>query len=335
MIAGAPPAEDRAATDLAVGRRVLAAEAEALAAFSRSLAAPFTGAVETIMQARGRVIVSGMGKSGHVGRKIAATMASTGTPAHFVHPAEASHGDLGMITTDDVALVLSNSGETRELADVIAHTRRFSIPLIGVASRPDSTLMRAADVALALPQVPEAGPGAIAPTTSTTLTIALGDALAVALMERRGFTVETFRQFHPGGKLGAQLVSVGDLMATGERLPLVTAETPMSETLLAITAKGFGVAGVIDASGRLTGIITDGDLRRHLDGLMDRHAGEVATASPMTIRPDRLAQEALGLMNQRKITCLFVTDAADERRPLGLVHVHDCLRAGVDALAPG
>ncbi|MEM9781819.1 MAG: KpsF/GutQ family sugar-phosphate isomerase [Pseudomonadota bacterium] len=312
----------------------MAVEAAALADFARTLDTRFSAAVDMIMRARGRVIVSGMGKSGHVGRKIAATLASTGTPAHFVHPAEASHGDLGMITTDDVALVLSNSGETRELADVIAHTRRFAIPLIGVASRPTSALMRAADVALALPQVPEAGPGAVAPTTSTTLTIALGDALAVALMEQRGFTVESFKLFHPGGKLGAQLVAVGDLMATPDRLPLVDAATPMAETLLAISAKGFGVAGVVDGQGRLTGIITDGDLRRHMDGLMARTAGEVATADPVTIRPDRLAQEALGLMNQRKITCLFVTEADGPCTPLGLLQMHDCLRAGVDAMAP-
>ncbi|MEL6267113.1 MAG: KpsF/GutQ family sugar-phosphate isomerase, partial [Pseudomonadota bacterium] len=278
-------------------------------------------------------IVSGMGKSGHVARKIAATLASTGTPAHFVHPAEASHGDLGMITPADVALVLSNSGETRELTDVIAHTRRFAIPLIGVASRPQSTLLKAADIAIALPQVPEAGPGSVAPTTSTTLTIALGDALAVALMERRGFTVETFRLFHPGGKLGAQLVSVGELMARGPRLPLVRHDTPMSEALLVMSSKGFGVAGLVDAEGRLVGIITDGDLRRHLDGLMDRRADEVATPGPSTIRPDRLAQEALRIMNENKITCLFVTERAGPAHPLGLIHVHDLLNAGIDAPA--
>lgn len=324
------PAADARAADLAIGRRVLAAEAAALAGFAETLGDNFADAVELILAARGRVIVSGMGKSGHVARKIAATLASTGTPAHFVHPAEASHGDLGMITAADVALMLSNSGETKELVDVIAHTRRFGIPLIGVASRPGSTLLRAADVALALPQVPEVGPGAVAPTTSTTLTMALGDALAVALMERRGFTIETFRQFHPGGKLGAQLVKVGDLMATGDRLPLIRPGTMMPEALLVISAKGFGVAGVVDAAGHLVGIITDGDLRRHLDGLMGKRADQVATPSPLTIAPERLAQEALRLMNERKITCLFVT-SEPHGRPLGLVHVHDCLRAGVDA----
>ncbi|MEO0820670.1 MAG: KpsF/GutQ family sugar-phosphate isomerase, partial [Pseudomonadota bacterium] len=255
---------------------------------------------------------------------------STGTPAQFVHPAEASHGDLGMITPADVALVLSNSGETQELADVVAHTRRFSIPLIGVASRPGSTLLRAADVAITLPQAPEVGPGAIAPTTSTTLTMALGDALAVALMERRQFTVERFRTFHPGGKLGAQLVAVEDLMAKGEAMPLVRPDTPMTETILVMTQKGYGVAGVVDAGGRLVGIVTDGDLRRRMDGLLECRADEVATPNPRTIRPTRLAQEGLALMNERKITCLFVTAADAPSRPLGILHLHDCLRAGVD-----
>jgi arabinose-5-phosphate isomerase len=333
---GATTPQDARAAAIAAGRRVLAAEAEALAGFAGALDDAFAEAVETVLRAEGRVVVSGMGKSGHVGHKIAATLASTGTPAQFVHPAEASHGDLGMITPRDVALVLSNSGETRELADVIAHTRRFAIPLVGVASKPGSTLLRAADVALTLPQVPEAGPGAMAPTTSTTLTIALGDALAVALMERRGFTLERFRDFHPGGRLGARLVRVAELMATGERVPLVAEDAPMSEVLLVMTAKGFGVAGVLDGAGRLVGIVTDGDLRRHLDGLMDKRASDVATPSPRSIRPDRFAQEALHLMNARepRITCLFVTEAEGPSPPLGILHLHDCLRAGVDA-APG
>jgi arabinose-5-phosphate isomerase len=320
-------ARDRA---IATGRRVLAVEAEALALFAGSLGEAFADAVEAMFAARGRVIVSGMGKSGHVGRKIAATLASTGTPAQFVHPAEASHGDLGMITDDDVVLVLSNSGETRELADVIAYTRRFSIPLIGVASRPGSTLLRAADIALTLPQAPEACPVGLAPTTSTTLTLALGDALALALMERREFTPERFAQFHPGGTLGARLVRVRDLMAAGDKLPLVAEDTPMPDTLLVMTQKGYGVAGTVDSQGRLTGIITDGDLRRHMQGLLERRAREVATPNPRTIHPDRLAQEAVRLMNERKITCLFVTEAEPPVLPLGLIHMHDCLRAGVD-----
>ena len=319
--------EDRA---IATGRRVLATEAAALALFAETLGGPFSQAVELMLSARGRVIVSGMGKSGHVARKIASTMASTGTPAQFVHPAEASHGDLGMITDDDVVLLLSNSGETRELADLIAYTRRFRIPLIGVASRPGSSLLRNADLALVLPQAPEACSVGLAPTTSTTLTMALGDALAVALMERRQFTPERFAEFHPGGRLGARLVRVADLMATGDRVPLVPGDMPMAEALLVMTQKGFGIAGVTDPHGRLSGVITDGDLRRHMDGLLGRSAHEVATASPRTIRPDRLAQEALNLMNAHKITCLFVTESSIPAAPLGLIHLHDCLRAGVD-----
>lgn len=314
------------------GRRVLATEAEALALFAGHLGEAFGEAVEAMLAARGRVIVSGMGKSGHVGRKIAATMASTGTPAQFVHPAEASHGDLGMVTEDDVALVLSNSGETRELADIVAHTRRFGIPLIGVASRPGSTLLKSADIALELPQAPEACSVGLAPTTSTTLTMALGDALAVALMERREFTPERFADFHPGGKLGARLVKVSDLMATGAAIPLVDAEAPMPEALLEMTRKGFGIAGVTDSQGRLIGAISDGDLRRHMDGLLGRRARDVANAQPRTIRPGQLAQEALALMNASKITCLFVTAEPAPASPLGILHVHDCLRAGVDGV---
>jgi len=293
------------------------------------LDAAFEAAVELMLTARGRVVCSGMGKSGHVARKIAATMASTGTPAFFVHPAEASHGDLGMITPDDVALVLSNSGETREISDVVAHCKRFGIPLIGVAGRVGSTLLRVADVALVLPDAPEACSVGLAPTTSTTLTIALGDALAVALMERRDFTLDRFRMFHPGGTLGAQLIGIDALMATGERMPLVGQEAPMSEALVEMSGKGFGVVGTVDADGGLVGIITDGDLRRNMERLLEKRASDVATADPQTIRPDQLAQEALAIMNARKITCLFVT-AARDRKPLGILHVHDCLRAGVD-----
>jgi len=322
--------ESARARAIATGRRVLTTEADALALFAGRLGAAFADAVEAMLSARGRVIVSGMGKSGHVGRKIAATMASTGTPAQFVHPAEASHGDLGMVTAEDVALVLSNSGETRELADIVAHTRRFGIPLIGVASRPGSTLLKAADIALELPQAPEACSVGLAPTTSTTLTLALGDALAVALMERREFTPERFAEFHPGGKLGAQLIKVADLMAIGAAIPLVDADAPMPEALIEMTRKGFGIAGVTDAQGRLIGAITDGDLRRHMVGLLEQRARDVATGDPRTIRPGQLAQEALAVMNAHKITCLFVTAEPAPARPLGILHVHDCLRAGVD-----
>ncbi len=311
----------------AIGRRVIRREAEALGLLAETLDGAFADAVGLILSASGRVIVCGMGKSGHVGRKIAATLASTGTPAQFVHPAEASHGDLGMVTSGDVALVLSNSGETPELADIIAHTRRFGIPLIGVAGRAGSTLLRQADVALLLPNAPEACDQGIVPTTSTTMTLALGDALAIALMEHRRFTPDQFRVFHPGGKLGAKLATVAQLMHDDP--PLVPESQPMTETLLEMTRRGFGVVGVTDAAGRLAGIVTDGDLRRHMQGLLTHSAGEVMTAKPKTIAPDALAQQALALMQDRKITSLFVVDPAGDGRALGLIHVHDCLRAGV------
>lgn len=311
------------------GRRVVATEAEALGLLAGALGPAFGEAARLILAARGRVIVSGMGKSGHIARKVAATLASTGTPAHFVHPAEASHGDLGMMAQGDVALLLSNSGETPELADMIAYTRRFSIPLIGVAGRADSTLLTRADVAIVLPQAREACGTGIVPTTSTTMTLALGDALAVALMEHRRFTPEMFRAFHPGGKLGARLARVADLMHTGDRLPLVFEDTPMTEALLVMSAKGFGVVGVTDAEGRLAGIVTDGDLRRHMEGLMERTAAEVMTRAPRTILPEALAEEALAEMNARQITCLFALPFGGDGAPAGLIHIHDCLRAGV------
>ena len=312
-----------------IARRVIHTEAEALALLEQALNDEFDRAVETILAATGRVIVSGMGKSGHIGHKIAATLASTGTPAHFVHPAEASHGDLGMMAQGDVALVLSNSGETPELADLVAYTRRFRIPLIGVASRADSTLLRQSDVALVLPQATEACGTGIVPTSSTTMTLALGDALAVALMEHREFTPEHFREFHPGGKLGARLSKVRDLMHSGDALPMVGFATPMSETLIEISQKGFGVAGVADDNGNLAGIITDGDLRRKMTGLLDHTAGEVMTGTPTTIGPDALAEEAVAIMNARKITCLFVTPQSGDGPALGLLHIHDCLRVGL------
>lgn len=311
---------------LATGRRVILREAGALETLAGALGESFGAAVALLMAAKGRVIVSGMGKSGHIARKIAATFASTGTPAHFVHPAEASHGDLGMVAEGDVLIVLSNSGETPELADIVAHSRRFGIPLIAVAGREKSTLMRQADVAILLPQVPEACETGIVPTTSTTMTLALGDALAIALMEHRAFTPEHFRVFHPGGKLGARLLKVRDLMHDDP--PLVPADMPMGEVLVEISRRGFGVVGVTDADGTLAGIITDGDLRRHLDGLLSHVAGEVMTKAPRTIGLDALAGEALAVMNDRKITCLLVT-GEDKSRALGILHVHDCLRAGV------
>lgn len=316
-------------TFLDIARRVIAVEADGLSQLAAGLDDSFGQAVETILAAKGRVIVSGMGKSGHIARKMAATFASTGTPAHFVHPAEASHGDLGMMAAGDAALVLSNSGETPELADLVAYTRRFRIPLIGVASNPDSTLLRQSDVALVLPKANEACGTGIVPTTSTTMTLALGDALAVALMEHRKFSPENFRDFHPGGKLGARLSKVGDLMHRGEELPLISEGAEMGDALLEISQKGFGVVGVLQQDGALSGIITDGDLRRHMAGLLELSAGDVMTRAPLTIGPDALAEEAVAIMNDRKITCLFVVPETGPQRPAGFLHIHDCLRAGL------
>ncbi|MGZ9812060.1 KpsF/GutQ family sugar-phosphate isomerase [Pseudoroseicyclus sp. H15] len=306
--------------------RVLRCEAEALEMLAGGLDDSAAEAVRLIREAPGRVVVTGMGKSGHVARKIAATFASTGTPAQFVHPAEASHGDLGMIASGDVVLAISNSGETAELADVVTYSRRFSIPLIAITKVPGSSLGRQADLILQLPDAPEACPMGRAPTSSTTASLALGDALAVVLMTERGFKEESFHAYHPGGRLGAQLLTVRALMHSGEALPMLAPDTPMSEGILEITAKGFGTAAVIE-QGRLAGIITDGDLRRNIKGLMERCAGEVATRDPLTIAPDALASEALALMNARKISTLFAVgeDGAVE----GLIHIHDCLRAGV------
>ncbi|MDO7556648.1 MAG: KpsF/GutQ family sugar-phosphate isomerase [Loktanella sp.] len=313
---------------VASAKRVIDAEAAALTTLSATLGPSFGEAVALLLNAKGRVIVSGMGKSGHIARKMAATFASTGTPAHFVHPAEASHGDLGMMTSGDVVIVLSNSGETPELADMVAYTRRFYIPMIGVASRAESTLLTQSDVAILLPQLGEACGTGIVPTISTTMTLALGDAMAIAMMEHRKFTPENFRDFHPGGKLGAKLAKVRDLMHSGESIPLIPAASPMSDTLLMISQKGFGVVGVTDPEGYLCGIITDGDLRRHMDGLLEMKAGDVMTAHPRTVGPDTLAAEAINVM-QGKITCLFVVDPDGPAQVQGILHIHDCLRAGV------
>jgi arabinose-5-phosphate isomerase len=309
-----------------VGRRVLSVEAQALGQLSASLGDAFTQAVETVFKAKGRVVCTGIGKSGHVARKIAATLASTGTPAMFVHAAEASHGDLGMVGPGDVVLALSKSGEVRELADILAYTGRFSIPLIGITAAADSALGKASTILLLLPDAPEATAYVGAPTTSTTLQIALGDALAVALLERRGFTATDFKVFHPGGKLGAQLQTVRDLMHTGAELPLVEAGTPMPQALLVMTEKRFGCVGVKGSDGELAGLITDGDLRRHMNGLLDQVAADVMTAEPATVPLDTLAAEALKLMEDRRITVLFVVEHG---RPAGILHIHDILRAGV------
>lgn len=309
-----------------VARGVLDTESAALGRMAQELPACFDAVVHMLLTVQGRVIVSGMGKSGHVAGKIAATLASTGTPAQVVHPGEASHGDLGMITPVDAVILISNSGETHELADMIAHCTRFSIPLIAMTKRADSTLARASNHVLQLPDAPEACAIGMAPTTSTTMAMALGDALAVALMQLRGFDKQNFLTFHPGGTLGAQLLRVSAVMHHGADLPVVSPETPMGDTLLEMSAKGFGVVAVTEGA-RLLGIITDGDLRRNLDGLMDKTAGAVATADPRTIAPDALLTEALGMMNTAKISALCAVD--DKGHLMGLIHIHDILRAGV------
>ena len=309
-----------------VGRRVLASEAQALGLMADGLDEAFVAAVETIFTAKGRVVLTGVGKSGHVGRKIAATLASTGTPAMFVHANEASHGDLGMIGVDDVVLALSKSGEVKELTDVIHYAKRFGVPLLAMTASAGSALGKAADILLLLPDAPEATDGVNAPTTSTTLQIALGDALAVAVLERRGFTADDFRIYHPGGKLGAMLRTVADIMHGAADLPLVGPEIAMSQALLVMTEKRFGCVGVQDQTGQLSGLITDGDLRRHMDGLLGLTAGQVMTAKPRTVEPDMLAAEALRLMNEWRITVLFVVEAG---KPVDILHIHDLLRAGV------
>ena len=317
-------------SDLDVAHAVLAAEAAGLQALSAALDGRFTQAVDLLAQAAGRVVVSGMGKSGHVARKIAATLASTGTPALFVHPAEASHGDLGMVVAGDIVLALSNSGETTELADIIAYARRFSLPLIAITARARSALAEAADVTLLLPDAEEACPMGLAPTTSTAMQMALGDALAVALLRRRGFTAADFRQFHPGGRLGSQLRRVRELMHTGAAIPLAGPDTAMQRAVLTMTEKRFGCVGVTDTTGRLVGILTDGDLRRHMGpDLLSRRVREIMTRAPRTIGPDALAAKALSVMNtpERPITTLFVVDTAGA--PIGILHLHDLLRAGV------
>jgi arabinose-5-phosphate isomerase len=313
------------------GLRTLDLEAGGIAALAAALqdglGAAFIAAVEMIRNARGKVVVSGMGKSGHVGHKIAATLSSTGTPTFFVHPAEASHGDLGMITADDVVMALSWSGETVELKNLIDYSRRFRIGLIAVTSEAASTLGQAADVTLVLPQAREACPHNLAPTTSSLMQLALGDALAIALLESRGFTAVDFRNLHPGGRLGAALQFVRDLMHGGAAVPLAPLGTRMSDAIVEMTAKGFGCVGIVDASGELVGIITDGDLRRHMrPDLLHARVEEVMTRRPITVAPDQLVSEVLELLNSSKITALFVIADA---RPVGVIHLHDLLRAGV------
>ena len=324
---------DTAGLDLAAARRVLATASEALTQLAEALNGDFSHAVGLMLAAQdhqkpGRIIVSGMGKSGHVARKIAATLSSTGTPAYFVHPAEASHGDMGVITRQDVLLLLSWGGETAELSDLITYAKRYRIPIIGIGANPDSTLIKASDVKLLLPRAPEACPMGLAPTTSTTMMLSLGDALAVALMERKGFSPDQYRDFHPGGSLGRALIRVGELMHSGDAVPLATPATPMRDLLLTMASGRLGCVGIVDAAGGLIGIVTDGDIRRHAAGIESRQASEVMTANPKIARPDQLAAEALALMTENKITQLFVLAEGDPA-PRGVIHIHDCLRAGI------
>jgi arabinose-5-phosphate isomerase len=312
--------------DIALAQKVLRQEIEGIEALFSTLDHNFAAAVSVIHALRGRTIVTGMGKSGHIARKIAATLSSTGTPAVFVHPAEASHGDLGMITQDDAVIALSNSGETKELQDIISYTRRFGIPLIGIVRRQESALVEAADIAFVLPAVPEAC-DVNAPTTSTTMMLALGDALAIVLLNKKGFTRDDYRILHPGGKLGAALIRVQDIMHAGDAVPIVNKAERMADVLLLITSKRFGCAGIVDDEGKLVGIITDGDMRRHMcNEFMNMTAEEVMTSNPRTIRPGALAAEAVNIMNSYSITALF---AVEDFSIKGIIHIHDCLRAGV------
>lgn len=316
-----------AADVLASARQVLDIERRALQSLSDELGEDFVSAVTLLSACKGRIIVSGMGKSGHVGNKIAATLASTGTPAFAVHPGEASHGDLGMVTEQDVVILLSNSGETRELGDIIAYAKRFSIPIIGITSKVGSTLAHAATVTLVLPNVPEACPMGLAPTTSTTAMLALGDCLSVSLLEQRGFTKQDFHVFHPGGKLGAGLKRVSELMHVGAEIPTCPLATPMSDALIIMSERSFGIVGVLTDEGKLAGVVTDGDLRRHMStDLLAQSAGTVMSPGPKTIAPEALISDALRQMNDFKINCLFVVDHSN--KPVGIVRVHDCLAAG-------
>jgi len=321
-----------ASGDLAAARRVLTSASEALTVLADTLDGDFTRAVGVMLAATGRIIVSGMGKSGHVARKTAATLSSTGTPAYFVHPAEASHGDMGAITRQDVLLLLSWGGETAELSDLITYAKRHRIPIIAIGANPGSTLIKAADVSLLLPRAPEACPMGLAPTTSTTMMLSLGDALAVALMERKGFSPDQYRDFHPGGSLGRALIRVADLMHSGGEIPLTREDASMREVLLVMAERRFGCVGLVDEAGGLCGIITDGDLSRHINGddFLARKASDIMTRNPKIAQPQQLAAEALAFMNENKITRLFVLEPEDAgKRPVGILHIHDCLVAGI------
>jgi len=314
-------------TFVQAAKKVLQTEADALEILKNELPNDFSHLVKLILSLNGRVIVSGVGKSGHIGNKIAATLASTGTPAFFIHATEASHGDLGMITENDLCLLISNSGETSEIFDILTHARRFNIPVATISSNSESTLVKAADFKLCLPVVDEACPIGMAPTTSTTMMLALGDALAVALMEaKKKFNTENFKVFHPGGKLGAKMMTVSQVMHKSDTLPLVKTETSMKETLLTMSSKGFGIAAVVNEVGFLVGVITDGDLRRNINDLMSKNAGNIASLSPITLLGETFVVDALNLMQDRKITAVIITSA--ENKPIGILHIQDLLKVG-------
>lgn len=313
-------------TFVQAAKKVLQTEADALEILKNELPNDFSELVKLILSLNGRVIVSGVGKSGHIGNKIAATLASTGTPAFFIHATEASHGDLGMITENDLCLLISNSGETSEIFDILTHARRFNIPVATISSNSESTLVKAADFKLCLPVVDEACPIGMAPTTSTTMMLALGDALAVALMEAKKFNTENFKVFHPGGKLGAKMMTVSQVMHKSDTLPLVKTETSMKETLLTMSSKGFGIAAVVNEVGFLVGVITDGDLRRNINDLMSKNAGNIASLSPITLLGETFVVDALNLMQDRKITAVIITSA--ENKPIGILHIQDLLKVG-------
>jgi arabinose-5-phosphate isomerase len=321
-----------AETILRRGAEVIRIEADALATLAESLDPSFVEACEAILGAHGRVVVTGMGKSGHIGRKWAATLAATGTPAIYVHPAEAAHGDLGMLVAGDLLIVISNSGNTSELRPFLTYATRIGVRVIGVASRPDSLVIRSANIKLCLPVACEACPANIAPTTSTTLQLALGDAIAMTVMDLRGVTRESLKALHPGGSIGLRLTAVSEIMHRQGRLPLLDEEASMREVIVTMTSMGFGIAGVVDTAGRLVGVITDGDLRRHFDELAWASAGQVMTRDPKTVTADMFAEDALHFLNESKITCAFVKErdaAVNAGVPVGIVHIHDFLRVGL------
>jgi arabinose-5-phosphate isomerase len=311
---------------ISTGKFVIKAEAESLMALAEKLDNRFSQAVECILATSGRVILAGMGKSGHIAKKISATFSSTGTPSYFIHPGESSHGDLGAIASGDCIIILSNSGETRELVNIISYCKRFSIAIIGIAKVSSSTLAQVSDIFLQLPNVDEACPLGLAPTTSTTASLALGDALAVAVMKKKGFTAEKFKIYHPGGKLGAKLLRIKDLMKTPPGLPLVNPQTPMSEALLVMSEKSFGIVGIVDIHNNLLGVITDGDLRRNIHDLLSKKVSEVMTLAPKYISEESLAEEALESIDKNKITSIFVTK---EKKVVGLIHILDLIKAGL------